>query len=308
MRTYFVGFMAEYDFPKEAQKELTQAFDKLYVYTEFVSLIENYYDNEERTAAAAIEKYRALGKEIKPLCEKTGLTAETALTVLLICVTKQTKEISKEWCWDDEMYRLGMMDIRCKLMEGYGHLGYWAVSVISWICYILEGAINSMGRLQFLYREYEGEDVELGGHTLKKGMMYIDIHIPASKESFGREARLDAYDKACKYYKKRFGDGTPFFGCRSWLLYEENYGILNEKSNIVSFMNDFKIISSEPYENKRQEMWRIFGDEAAKGELENLPENSSLQRAYKKWFLAGNSLGEGKGFFYYDDVNKDTLK
>ena len=76
------------------------------------------------------------------------------------------------------MYRLGMMDIRCKLLEGYGHLGYWAIAVTSWICYILEGAINSIGRLQFLYREYDGEDVILGGHTLKKGMMYIDIHIP----------------------------------------------------------------------------------------------------------------------------------
>ena len=30
MRTYFASFMTEYDYPEEAKKELTQAFDKLY--------------------------------------------------------------------------------------------------------------------------------------------------------------------------------------------------------------------------------------------------------------------------------------
>ena len=313
MRTYFENFMEEYDYPTEARAMLLSAYDKLSDENEFWMLIENYYNYEKSLEykcplhGKMMEKFRKNKEVIEPLCEKLGINSNTGFTAFFICVSKETKDISKKWNWTEDMYKRGMADIKCKLLEGYGHTGNWGVTVTSWISYILDGVMNSIGRLQFFYKEHEGEDVTISGHTLKNGESYIDIHIPASKESFGKEARLDAYGKACRYFSELYGKDICFFGCKSWLLFEHNHEILDEKSNIVSFMNDFKIISSEPYENKRQEMWRIFGDEAAKGELKNLPENSSLQRSYKKWLLDGNMPGEGKGFFVYDSANRKIL-
>ncbi len=256
-----------------------------------------------------IEKYRKNKEFLEPLCEKLNVNIHTGLTAFFICVTKETKTISKMWNWTDEMYRLGMVDIRCKLFEGYDLTGNWGIVVESWIAYILDGVMNSIGRLQFYYREHDGEDVTIAGRTLKTGEHYIDIHIPASKESFGREARLQAYDKAYKYFCELYGKDVCFFGCKSWLLFEPNREILGEKSNIVSFLNDFRLVKSDYFkeEEKYNELWRIFGKIKKGMPFEELPENTSLQRAYKKWLTDGNRHGEGKGFFVYDSVNKDTL-
>ncbi len=313
MQAYFKNFMEEYDYPAEAKAVLLSAYDKLSGEDAFWALIDNYYNNEKSPDysyplhSRMIEKFRKNKDALEPLCEKLNVNIYTGFTVFFICVTKETKNISEKWNWTEDMYKRGMADIKCKLLEGYGHTGNWGVTVTSWISYILDGVMNSIGRLQFFYREHDGENVTIAGRTLKTGESYIDIHIPASKESFGEEARLDAYDKACKYFCELYGKDVCFFGCKSWLLFEHNREILDEKSNIVSFMNDFKITESKFYENNRQEMWRIFGDEAANGEISDLPENSSLQRSYKKWLLDGNSLGEGKGFFVYDSMNEKIL-
>ncbi len=313
MKNYFENFLEEYDYPVEARAVLLSAYEKLSAENEFWTLIENYYNYEKSHEykyplhSKMMEKFRKNKEVIEPLCEGLGINSYTGFTVFYICVSKETKNISKKWKWTEDMYKRGMADIKCKLLEGYGHSGNWGVTVTSWISYILDGVMNSIGRLQFFYKEHDGEAVTIAGRTLKTGESYIDIHIPASKESFGKEARLDAYDKACKYFCELYGKDVCFFGCKSWLLFEHNREILDEKSNIVSFMNDFRITESRFYENNRQELWRIFGDEAAKGELENLPENSSLQRSYKKWLLDGNFPGEGKGFFVYDGENKKIL-
>lgn len=314
MNAYFENFMAEYDYPVEARTVLLSAYEKLSAENEFWTLIENYYNYERSPEykcplhSKMMEKFRKNKEAIEPLCEKLGINPYTGFTAFFICVSKETKEIAKKWNWTEDMYKRGMADIKCKLLEGYGHSGNWGVTVTSWISYILDGVINSIGRLQFFYREHDGEDVSIAGRTLKTGESYIDIHIPASKESFGKESRLEAYEKACKYFSKLYKKDVCFFGCKSWLLFEHNRKILDEKSNIVSFMNDFRITESKFYEDKRQEMWRVFGDEAVKGELENLPENSSLQRAYKKWLTDGNFPGEGKGFFVYDVKDRKILK
>ena len=72
-------------------------------------------------------------------------------------------------------------------------------------------------------------------------------------------------------------------------------------------MNEFKLTKTEFYPDNRFEMWRIFGGVAFTADFKELPENSSLQRGYKKWLVEGNLPGEGKGYFMYDSANKKII-
>ncbi len=65
--------------------------------------------------------------------------------------------------------------------------------------------------------------------------------------------------------------------------------------NIRRFQDDYALY--ETYEDKEgHDLWRIFG-KLYDGNPETLPENTSLQKAYKKWLLEGRVPGAGRGFW-----------
>ena len=88
-------------------------------------------------------------------------------------------------------------------------------------------------------------------------------------------------------------------------MFLKNKQILQEKSNIVSFMDDFKIVTSEEYPDNRN-MWRIFGSGAELPPNE-LPRQTSMQKAFADWIQSGHRLGGGVGVFVYDPVRKITI-
>lgn len=45
------------------------------------------------------------------------------------------------------------------------------------------------------------------------------------------------------------------------------------------------------------DLWRIF-NRMYEGDVTVLPEDTSMQRAYKNWLAAGNHAGWGEGIFY----------
>ena len=71
--------------------------------------------------------------------------------------------------------------------------------------------------------------------------------------------------------------------------------MLPPESNIRRFQDDYALY--ETYEDKEgHDLWRIFG-KLYDGNPETLPENTSLQKAYKKWLLEGRVPGAGRGFW-----------
>ena len=86
--------------------------------------------------------------------------------------------------------------------------------------------------------------------------------------------------------------------CHSWLLYPPYGEILSPTSNIVSFQRDFDITGQEASE-EFDDAWRLFGGDYKKP-LEDLPERTSMQRAFKNYLLAGGKAGEGRGVLIFD--------
>ena len=322
MRAYVENFLKEYNYPEESWEVLLSAFDKLQKHEEFNSLIENFFKTKP--------DFRAI---MKALCEKTDLNLYTGYGVLFICLSKETKVLCKKWNWTDDMFRRGMLDIMLQTCECYEVKKVWGLMGEGWMAGIVTGNVVSIGRLQFVPKRYSGEDIEVAGYTLKKGDEIITVHIPGSGEAFDEAARMDAYGKAYEFYGNAngnnpcfsrmddygktdkfcdFADGkTPcIFFCQSWLLFPPNREILNPNSNIISFMNEFKILDTLIFgeDEVRQDLWRIFGQVDEDVPFENFPERTSLQRAYKKFLTDGNMPGQGLGVFIYDGENKKILK
>ena len=261
---------------------------------------------------------------MKDLCEKTDLNLYTGYGVLFICLSKETKVLCKKWNWTDDMFRRGMLDIMLQTCECYEVKKVWGLMGEGWMAGIVTGNVVSIGRLQFVAKPYDGEDTEVAGYRVTKGTPLITVHIPGSGESFDEKARMDAYDKAYEFYRSadsknpcfaRWGnyemdDNTPcFFYCQSWLVFPPNREILNPNSNIISFMNEFKILDTLIFgeDEVRQDLWRIFGYVPDDVPFENFPERTSLQRAYKKFLADGNMPGQGIGAFVYDYEIKRIL-
>lgn len=315
MRTYFENFLKEYNYPEESWDVLLSAFDKLEKEEEFNSLLEVFFGEN-------IPDFRSI---MKDLCERIGINLYTGYGVFYICLSKTTKEIYKNWGWTDDMFRRGMLDIMLQTCECYEVKKVWGLMGEGWMAGIVTGNVVSIGRLQFVAKPYAGEDKEVAGYKLTKGSPLITVHIPGSGESFDEAVRKDAYDKAYEFYSKADGknpcfsrwkdcDKAPdlnpcFFECQSWLVFPRNSEILNPNSNIISFMNEFKIIDTLVFgeDEMRLDLWRIFGYMEDDEPLENFPEKTSLQRAYKKFLLDGNMPGQGIGVFVYDPENKKIL-
>ena len=103
-----------------------------------------------------------------------------------------------------------------------------------------------------------------------------------------------------------FLDKIPIFCFDTWLSNPQNKTILGGKSSIASLIDDFKIVKTYLYLDKRN-LWRNFGADTDKP-INNLPRNTSLQSKMADWLLEGNMLGAGKGVFLYDTVNRTRLK
>ena len=78
-------------------------------------------------------------------------------------------------------------------------------------------------------------------------------------------------------------------------------------------MNDFYIYDGYISETK-EDIWRIFG-KYENVPVSDLPEDTSLKRAYKKWLSEGNDVGGGVGLIVFDgekiinweNSTKDTI-
>ena len=84
------------------------------------------------------------------------------------------------------------------------------------------------------------------------------------------------------------------FVCGSWILYEENKKILSEKSNVYKFMERFDLIETK-IDKDRTHLWRIFDTD--EHNVEKLPEDSYLRKAYKNHLNSGGKMGISRGVY-----------
>ncbi|EKF50759.1 acyltransferase domain-containing protein [Lactococcus garvieae] len=128
------------------------------------------------------------------------------------------------------------------------------------------------------------------------GKKYISIHIP-SDANLSHEIISKNYLAAKDFLKKHFPsyEQAPFV-TSTWLLSPKLKEWLKEKSNLRLFASDYDLVKTNP-DSDEGVPW-VFNSIST--DILNYPEETSLQKAAKKWMVSGGHIGSALGILKED--------
>lgn len=289
---YYNLFFERVKFPLQAEQFLLSSGEKVITTygREWGCVIDEFYNNE-----FVLETIEGKIEEISSyLC----LHPYTTMMVFLICATGKLKEEYQKSGYDEELFWETMTDFRSKAEECYYTKGVWGTFVAFWYPNFFRLKIFRMGRLIFERDTFREQcSVEIAGRKILPEDKVINVHIP-SGGSLDQESCLNSFKKAYRFFRDEFSGQPVLFRCGSWLLYPENRKILPLESNVIKFMEFWKIYKSRE-EWDFPDLWRIFGVEYPI-DLKKLPRETTMQKAFYDWFIAGGVMGAGAGIMAYD--------
>lgn len=298
MRDYVLDFCGKYGFG-ELTEGVLSSFDKLMADSvsaaRFKELLDDFTANPQRTREEHV-------KILEEAAKRSPVHEYSYYILYFICLSPWLFAEYEKKNIPRSVYDTTMKDLSAKVRECLDVYDVCGIFVPGWYCNMFKLKIFGFGRLQYEPGAYRGQECTIGNITVREGDILLYIHIPSYKEPFDRAARVDSYKKAYDFFRDTFDDGLVKFACSSWLLFPEHRNMLPESSNIIDFMNDFHLVSATEYDSKGN-IWRIFGKKGKEYDGKNadiLPENSSLQRAYKKHLKEGKPIANGMGIFIYD--------
>lgn len=293
-QNYLKLFMEKTAFPAEAQEELLKNAGILTAADQEETLdgaVEFFYDNDFSMALSQ--------PMIEEMAQNAGLSPYTVWLLFLIEASRPVLDSFRQDGTPEKLFWDTFTDLRYKVLECKEVQGVWGNFVAFWYPIFYSRDIVKLGRLEYENTLYNADiPYEKNGFTVKKGDKVKSIHIPSSGEPFDEAARLASYKAAYAFFKDELNGGPLVCVCHSWLL-KPSYGkILPPTSNIVSFQKDFDIVGQMDTE-EFDDAWRLYGRDYKKPVAE-LPERTSMQRAFKKYFLEGGKPGEGRGVLIFD--------
>ena len=240
--------------------------------------------------------YEAALETTKSIAGAVGVSPYAVDLLLFIFLSAPLRERYRQRGVADEIWRDSMLDLRYKLVECHDVYGVWGSFVASWFAGFFTLGRFALGRLQFEQIAL-GYDFAQNGVSLRKGDRVLNVHIPSSGPLLP-ELCADAYRRAYAFYPELRRGGILPIACSSWMLYPAHFSFLPPESRILTFLSDFHIVSSSVLEDFSYG-WRIFGADADKAPCD-LPERTSLQRAYKRFLCGGGRPGCGEGLLLFD--------
>lgn len=161
-------------------------------------------------------------------------------------------------------------------MESYGRYGFdrgfWTTRQVS-------ARLFRIGQLEYELTTREGEDI-ISLHIPTDANLRPEVLLPSIKEGLAEFFRLFP----------NYADKKVF--CHSWLLSPMLRDFLPEGSNILRFQELFDITPDQVPSNDVK-LW-VFKN--PKLPVTQYPENTSLQRKLKRFFLDGGQFLEGRGY------------
>lgn len=280
--------MQKLEFPINAQQELLSTLDVLLNSHEFLEIVYRYKKENF--------DYSKMLEDTKNLALKHSVCEYTAYILMLICMTPELHKKYTQKYIDDEIFYATIADLKYKLEECRLVHGKCGTFVPGWYKGFFEMKIFALGRLQFEIN-HTWFECDVDGVHIPKGTKALSVHIPRTGTKLDHSLVLDSYNTAKEFFKDEFDDNVIFI-CNSWLLYPWNREVLKEGSNLAQFYDDFTIVRSGEYANY-SEAWRLF-DCLYDGNPDNLPNDTSLRRAYIKRIKNKQPIGHGTGVIVYN--------
>lgn len=204
---------------------------------------------------------------------------------------------------DDNIYYDTMKDITIWANEYHKNTQKFGLENVGWIFLHLTLSIFKIGRLQFqptivpyvpLIFYCKHKKIKI---PFKK--QCINIHIPRGEKLDYNEC-IKSIRMSKDFFKQFYPEiNLDNYMIISWLVDPRLTRIVNKESNIYKFQSLFNVVRILP--TKKDTNYYVFGTKKIK-DIKNLPENTSLQRKIKSYYLKGHSLGIGLGFLDFENL------
>ncbi len=286
-KTFLTALFEKIEFPQTARQVMLGALVKAWS-EEFKTLLKIYDESSDID-------YGALTERMKKLSQKTGLHEYEGSLLLFLCLALRLEKYYHERGYSQKMFDDIIKDLCYKMRECYTLYGVWGTFTASWHWAIFRFSLFAFGKLQFapqpFQTTYQGQGMELTPESL-----IVYVHIPNTGSPLTREDKEQAYREAKEFFQPLFGAGNKIpFVTRTWLLFPRNKEFLKPTSNLYAFIEDFDIFDVIEYSDYA-ETWRLFGKPFTR--WEDMPQDTSLQRAYIELIKRGEKTGKGHGVFF----------
>lgn len=294
---YIKELCEEYAYPEGSFEALSAAYEAV-MNNDTARVV--FEGNKKGYSEAVPSEYDfpAMLERVDALEEAVGISKYTLHLLNYLLMTPRMKEHYVERGIDLHIFKDSMDDFRLKLVECLKLHGIYGTHAPSWHKYFFKMELFALGRLQF----HVIKSTKTGtvcGINIYEGSPVINVHIPSSGP-LKVEDCIDSFARAEKFFAGTFPKGEPtVFSCDSWLLFPEHKVMLPEASGIRRFAELFTIIHAR-YSAPKQRPWVIFyGDKDLPAD--ELPEKTSLERAYKERYVKGLPTGSACGIIIFKD-------
>jgi len=289
---YLIEFLNYYKYSKEASEYLVNSCKIIFEEQneEFNNII-NSYDKDGNIFE--------LTEKAEVIAEKLKINKYTMNLLVYIFLSIRLKEYYIEMNYPLEIYYDSMEDLKYKNDECKDYYNVYGTCVPYWFVAFFALKRFKIGILEFEYRKVNKEYIDKN-ITITKDKYVIDIHIPKTGQKLEHQKVLFAYKKADSFFKKYFSEYSGIYYCSSWLLFNQLDNYLSPDSNIIQFKNDFVIFENNLFKDYQESM-RIF-NKIFDGNIDKLPSNTKIQRAYIDMIKKEIPIGYGVGAFNIKDL------
>ena len=277
--------LSRWDYPAEAVDTLGRAMESAMGHPRTRALLDGASEAYDAGAELYMEGVLA---QISDMAADCG---EHPFTMQLLPYLRMLESAERRYAAvgiSQEIYEATFADLLCKARECRRVYGVWGSFVASWFTGFFELKRFALGRLQFEFSSFEADE------PLPRGERVINVHIPSNGPLL-RDDCQDAYERAVGFFGYAHEEETPFV-CDSWLLHPL-CSELGASSRICQFAADYELLYTID-DPEQSDMWRIFDRPwPSSRTVEELPEQTALQRIFRRQLLSGGSVGRGYGLY-----------
>ena len=291
MRNYLSDFFTYQQYNDDDARFLLDAYDKITKNDEARKLWEQAIEMYNKDRNCQFDVIISIADQVASL---TGIHEYTAELLIHICLSRHLRELYEENGIDIEIYDKSMADLKYKLEECKLVYGIVGTFVAEWFARFFKLTRFALGRLQFEIVPLR-YNYNKNGITLTPESNVINVHIPRSGEPLTEEACMEAYARAKQFFKDEISTEPCPFVCHSWLLYPEMENIVPKHTNTYKFFKSFELYDHDT-DKSRGDLWRLF--DSKEQNVDRLPADTSLRRAFIAHLKQGGKLGSGRGILF----------
>ncbi len=287
--------MEKQDYPVEGKQAIIRAEEKIVNNPQANKIYESMYYAYWKKK----KNFNEFKDKVNTLAELIDEHIYTVNFVLIINCTRPLLAEYKNQGISEDVYWNTLLDLKSKFLESKENYDVWGTFVPGWFMGFFTLTRFGLGRFQYEFSGFNTEYYNEHGVEIKEDEFVLGMHIPSHQGTLSVDIREASYKKAYEFFRDKFPNKPMIVCCHSWLLYPDNLNILPQGSKTSEFLLDY-----EPLDITRTydfgDLWRVFGCQNIGKPYAELPEDTSMRRAFKNWLVQGKKTGNSSGILIFD--------